>query len=311
MKDVDKTCFLDALINQVGLFGDTVEGFAQQFSAVEQQTEVIQHILPLLDAPSTAAPGNRPQSARRGGRPPASIKTALQNRHLGRCFFFCSAAGSRASGTHFFKERAISFSSGFSVPRDDSVRCIASSLSPTTHLASSQEGAVRRCSTSPCTSSQSHLGPREFCKDVSERAAFLYHPALLPFAAPAKRWSRLHGVWRRGSCCPAHLTGSRSQFDSAMGFSSPGDLPSSTAFSRLRWQSSTPLSCARRLLSSWQRMPVPYYLLHCTQERRWSLTNPGSASLEPGFAQAPIQDADTQAHNKMHPAPGLGLQQST
>ncbi len=50
------------------------------------------------------------------------------------------------------------------------------------------------------------------------------------------------------------LAGSRAQFDSATRFSSPGDLPSSTAFSRRRWQSGTPLSCARRLLSSWQRM---------------------------------------------------------
>ncbi len=40
------------------------------------------------------------------------------------------------------------------------------------------------------------------------------------------------------------------QFDSATRFSSPGDHPSSTAFSRLRWQSGMPLSCARRLLSS-------------------------------------------------------------
>ncbi len=39
MKDVDKAHFLDAPISQVGLFGDTVEGFAQQFSAVQQQTE--------------------------------------------------------------------------------------------------------------------------------------------------------------------------------------------------------------------------------------------------------------------------------
>ncbi len=31
----------------------------------------------------------------------------------------------------------------------------------------------------------------------------------------------------------------------------------------------------------------------------------GSASLEPGFAQAPVKDADTQAHYQMHPAPGL------
>ncbi len=56
--------------------------------------------------------------------------------------------------------------------------------------------------------------------------------------------SRLQSVWRRGSCCPACLAGSHAQFDSA----------SSTAFSRRRWQSGTPLSCARRLLSSWQRM---------------------------------------------------------
>ncbi len=87
----------------------------------------------------------------------------------------------------------------------------------------------------------------------------LCHPPLLPFTAPPQvhrlcRWSRLHSVWRRGSRCPACLAGSRAQFDSATRFSSPGDLPSSTAFSRRRWQSGTPLSCARRLLSSWQRM---------------------------------------------------------
>ncbi len=68
--------FLDASISQGGLFGDTVEGFAQQFSAIQQQTEAIQHILPRRDAPSTAAPGARPQSARRRGRPPASSRAA-------------------------------------------------------------------------------------------------------------------------------------------------------------------------------------------------------------------------------------------
>ncbi len=76
MKDVDKARFLDAPISQGGLFGDTVEGFAQQFSAVQQQTEAIQHILPRRDAPSTAAPGARPRSARRRGRPPASSRAA-------------------------------------------------------------------------------------------------------------------------------------------------------------------------------------------------------------------------------------------
>ncbi len=55
MKNVDKARFLDAPISQAGLFGDTVEGFAQQFSAVQQQTEAIQHILPRRDAPSTTS----------------------------------------------------------------------------------------------------------------------------------------------------------------------------------------------------------------------------------------------------------------
>ncbi len=76
MKDVDKARLLDAPISQAGLFGDTVEGFAQLFSAVKQQTEAIQYILPQSDAPSTAAPGARPQSARHRGHPPASSRAA-------------------------------------------------------------------------------------------------------------------------------------------------------------------------------------------------------------------------------------------
>ncbi len=235
IKDFDKARFLDAPISQAGLFSDTVKGFAQQFTAVQQQTEAIQHILPRCDAPNNAAPGSRPQSTRRRGRPPASSRAAppqaestsrpahrasrrraapptsqpgsksyrkstkrpwsRQPGDVGVCSFsggsggescvsfcFCSAAGSRASGTHLLKERAISFSSRFSGPWDDSVRRLASSLSPTTHLASSQESAVRESSTSPRTSSQSRLGPREFGKDASERAAFCtiqpYSPSL-------------------------------------------------------------------------------------------------------------------------------------
>ncbi len=83
MKDIDKARFLDAPISQAGLFGDTVEGFAQQFSAVQQQTQAIQHILPRHDAPTTAAPGTRPQSVRRRGRPPELLRPRL-NRHLDR-----------------------------------------------------------------------------------------------------------------------------------------------------------------------------------------------------------------------------------
>ncbi len=54
--------------------------------------------------------------------------------------------------------------------------------------------------------------------------------------------------------CFFFCSASHAQFDSATRLSSPGDLSSSTVFSRCRWQSGMPLSCARRLLSSWQRM---------------------------------------------------------
>ncbi len=63
--------------------------------------------------------------------------------------------------------------------------------------------------------------------------------------------------------------------------------------------------CNRAGPSSRDEAGVLQPLLHRTQERWWPLTNPGSASLEPGFTQAPVQDADTQEHDQMHPAPGL------
>ena len=77
MRDVDKARFLDAPISQAGLFGDTVEDFAQQFSAVQKQTEAIQHILPRRDPPVATIPSRAaPQPARRRGRPPASSTPA-------------------------------------------------------------------------------------------------------------------------------------------------------------------------------------------------------------------------------------------
>ncbi len=63
--------------------------------------------------------------------------------------------------------------------------------------------------------------------------------------------------------------------------------------------------CNRAGPSSRDEAGVLQPLLHRTQERWWPSANPGSASLEPGFAQAPVQDADAQAHDLMHPAPGL------
>ncbi len=50
---------------------------------------------------------------------------------------------------------------------------------------------------------------------------FLYHPALLPSAEPV--------FWRHGLHCPARLAGSFAQFNLAIRFNSPGNLPSSAA----------------------------------------------------------------------------------
>ncbi len=105
----------------------------------------------------------------------------------------------------------------------------------------------------------------------------------------------------------------RAQFDSATRFSSPGNIQSSRDFSGslechcLAQGDCCPRGkgCNRAGLSSRDKAGVSQPLLHRTQESWWSPTNPGSASLEPGFEQAPIQDADAQAHYQMHPVPGL------
>ncbi len=57
------------------------------------------------------------------------------------------------------------------------VRRPASSLSPTAHFVSSHQSTVRGRYSSPRTSGQSRLGPREFGEDASERTAFCtIHP---------------------------------------------------------------------------------------------------------------------------------------
>ncbi len=49
--------------------------------------------------------------------------------------------------------------------------------------------------------------------------------------------------------------------------------------------------CNRAGPSSRDEAGVLQHLLHRTQERWWPSANPGSASLEPGLTQAPVQDA--------------------
>ncbi len=75
----------------------------------------------------------------------------------------------------------------------------------------------------------------------------------------------------------------------------------------LRWGDCCPpgKGCNRAGPSSRDEAGDLQPLLHRTQERWWPSANPGSVSLEPGFAQAPVQDADAQTHDQMHSAPGL------
>ncbi len=373
MKDADKARFLDALISHAGLFGDTVEGFALQFLAVQQQTEAIQHILPPRDAPSTAAPGARPQSppellrprpnrqigrrveplagqrhpprpsqapsrpgSRRSGPDagnPEMLEFALsqetartapllppvEGREENLLFHFVSVP--RASGTHFLKERAISFSSGFSGPWDDSVRRPASSLSPTTHFASSQESTVRGRYSSPRTSGQSRLGPREFGEEASERTAFyaihsyslsLHHHTYIDCAIGAACTASGGVAHAAQPISLAHVHNSTRLRDSVRQATSQvqrrsrdvGVSPERPCLAR--GDCCPPgKGCNRAGPSSRDEAGVLQPLLQRTQERWWPSANPGSASLEPGFAQAPVQNADAQAHDQMHSAPGL------
>ncbi|KAL0147058.1 hypothetical protein M9458_057582, partial [Cirrhinus mrigala] len=91
MADVDKARFLNAPVSQAGLFGDTVEDFAQQFSAVQKQTEAIKHILPRHETPRKSP-----------GGPGPSVCSAAVDLWVG--------------GTHPLTERAIFHISGPSAP---------------------------------------------------------------------------------------------------------------------------------------------------------------------------------------------------
>ncbi len=78
-----------------------------------------------------------------------------------------------------------------------SVRRPASSLSPTTHFASSQECTVRGRHSSPRTSGQSRSGPREFGEDASERTTFCtIHPYSPRIGLQRSTWRTLTFTFR-------------------------------------------------------------------------------------------------------------------
>ncbi len=197
----------------------------------------------------------------------------------------------------------------------------ASSLSPTTHFASSQESTVRGRHSSPRTSGQSRSGPREFAEDASERSAFCaIHPYSLSLhlhryvdCAVGAACTASGGVAHAAQPVSlAHAHNSTRLRDSVRQATSQvqrrsrdvGGSPERPCLAR--GDCCPPgKGCNRAGPSSRDEAGVLQPLLHRTQERWWPSANPGSASLEPGFAQAPVQDADAQAHDQMHSAPGL------
>ncbi len=216
-------------------------------------------------------------------------------------------------GTHLLKGRAISFSSGFSGPWDDSVRRPASSLSPTTHFASSQQSMVWGRYSSPRTSG---LGPREFGEDASERTAFctihpyslsLHHHRYVDCAVGDACTVSGSVAYAAQPVSLAHAHNSTWLRDSSQVQQRSRDVSGSPERPFLARGDCCPpgKGCNRAGASSRDEAGVLQHLLHRTQERWWPLANPGSASFEPGFTQAPVQDADAQAHDQMHSAPGL------
>ncbi len=72
-RDADKVWFLKVPVPQIGLFGDTVENMAQQFSAAQEQTEVVQHVLTQQRVAAFTGPlAATPQPACCRGQPLAS-----------------------------------------------------------------------------------------------------------------------------------------------------------------------------------------------------------------------------------------------
>ncbi len=210
---------------------------------------------------------------------------------------------------------------GFSGPWDDSVRRPASSLSPPTHFASSQESTVRGRHSSPRTSGQSRSGPREFGEVASERTAFcaihpyslsLHHHRYVDCAVGAACTASGGVAYAAQPVSLAHTHNSTRLRDSVRQATSQvqrrsrdvGGSPERPCLAR--GDCCPPgKGCNRAGPSSRDEAGVLQPLLHRTQERWWPSANPGSASLEPGFAQAPVQDADAQAHDQMHSAPGF------
>lgn len=236
-------------------------------------------------------------------------------------FSFCSATGPAAGGTQTFTKRAVSSTSGSQEATNDSWRRASSPLSfssplasfhaktaqerfafscPLCHLESdecphsapakgryaSHAGAVCSTTLPHCGYACSPLDPAGLVPGSLARA-----PQAFPLAHPDAQ-ARLRDSVRPaspqvsgcprddgGQRCPCHARGGR---DPAGKGRDRADRASSRHEVRLLQP-----------------------LLHSTQEDRWVTANPGPACLEPSSAQTPIQDANAQAHFRMHSSDGL------
>ncbi len=248
--DVDKVRFLDALVSQAGLFGDTIKDCAQQFSAVQKQTEAVQHIWQratrrcrkLLDLRRWRGQRRSFPRTRAGGESFHSVPLAQwpEVTTLSKKEQFPFSPSSQARGMTVCdalpphsRPRCPLLPAAKRLRLGDVMPRHASLASPPGDLGSS--AGMCQNATPSVPSSPAPLR----CSTVGM--------SIVPLVPLARSWGL-------GLRCPTRPAGSFAQYDSAMRFSSPGDLPSSAALSRLRWQSEMHLSCTRRLLSSWQRM---------------------------------------------------------
>ncbi len=265
--------------------------------------------MPRRDAPSaTAPPQGKPQSARRRGRPPVSSRAAPPRAEL------LSRPARRASRGStvppVFQPAPISSISKEQFPFPPSFQArgptVCDSLRPHSRPRPILP-AVKRVRLGDAMHPHAHLASPYGNSGSSARMSQNAEPSVPSSSTPLRCTTRgtpivpLEPLARRLEAwlaLPTRLVGSRAQFDSATQFSSPGDLPSSAPFSRLRWQLGTPPVLREEiavLLAKDAIEPFPpaemrqgFYkpLLHRTQERRWSSTNPGFATSEPGPAQA-------------------------
>ncbi len=170
-------------------------------------------------------------------------------------------------------------------------------------FASSQESMVRGRCTSPRTSGQSRLGPRDFGEDASECTAFctihpyslsLHHHRYVDCAVGAVCTASGGMAHAAQPVSLAHAHNSTRLRDS-IHQATPQvqrrsrDVGGSPECPCLARGDCCPpgKGCNRAGPSSRDEAGVSQPLLYRTQER-CSTTNPGSGSLEPGFAQAPV-----------------------